>query len=481
MTAMAEPLDHLVVPLALAVLHSLWLTSLCVALFALVRPWLRTPTSAYAGALLSLLGCMAGFIGVFMASGRASPAALRLGPAPAVWLELVAAGWSIGALTCVARSGAGWLWLRWVVIEGSLPVTVEVERLFERLRVQAGVRPRVRVRASSRISSPMAAGLWAPVVLLPVSMLTGWPEPVLRAALVHELAHLRRGDHLAVVVQMVGHWLLFYHPAFRWLSAELRRLREYRCDQDSVRILGSKQLYVRALVAMEEARQSSLVPALTMQGGDLMTRVEHIFETPSGTRSRLPALATLAVLGAGAWIYVSALTPRAEASPPVPTELSIPWLPESITRWQTLISASAQTHQVPADVLALVMLIESRGRPEARSPAGAEGLMQVMPETALRIAEARGLDGFNPAHLSDPATNIDFGAWYLRQQFLTFAPSREAEGMLLAVSAYNAGPEAVGAVLRGQGELSAETRRYREIFRQLWSERARETSSLLPD
>lgn len=69
------------------------------------------------------------------------------------------------------------------------------------------------------------------------------------------------------------------------------------------------------------------------------------------------------------------------------------------------------------------------------SPAGARGLMQVMPGTAKQIAPAAGLP-YNPGRLtSDPAYNVALGSTYLRSLIDEFGPS-----LALVASGYNAGP-----------------------------------------
>ncbi len=69
------------------------------------------------------------------------------------------------------------------------------------------------------------------------------------------------------------------------------------------------------------------------------------------------------------------------------------------------------------------------------SPAGARGLMQVMPGTAKQIAPAAGLP-YNPGRLtSDPAYNVALGATYLRKLIDEFGPA-----IALVASGYNAGP-----------------------------------------
>lgn len=163
-----------------------------------------------------------------------------------------------------------------------------------------------------------------------------------------------------------------------------------------------------------------------------------------------------------------------------PFGLSIRWLPPTITRWRKEIEAAAHEHEVSADLLALMMLVESRGDPNALSRAGALGLMQIMPSTARHIASNRGMKDFNPRVLVDPAINLDFAAWYMQRMLRYFEPkSRDAdETMMLAISAYNAGPGTVNAFIRGS-RLPPQTRSYRKTFSALWADRGAASSATM--
>jgi len=92
----------------------------------------------------------------------------------------------------------------------------------------------------------------------------------------------------------------------------------------------------------------------------------------------------------------------------------------------------------PALVLAL-MREESSFRPAVSSPAGARGLMQLMPATAAEVARKQGLGGFRTELLYEPAVNVRLGVAYLDGLVGRF-PGRPAA----AIGGYNAGPGAVG-------------------------------------
>lgn len=109
-----------------------------------------------------------------------------------------------------------------------------------------------------------------------------------------------------------------------------------------------------------------------------------------------------------------------------------------------LVAAAARAHNVPPALLHALIKAESGYNPKARSPAGAVGLMQLMPDTAREMGVENALD---------PEDNVQGGARYLKRMLTLFD-----NDITLAVAAYNAGPDAV--MRRGAVPPFAETRRY---------------------
>jgi soluble lytic murein transglycosylase-like protein len=93
------------------------------------------------------------------------------------------------------------------------------------------------------------------------------------------------------------------------------------------------------------------------------------------------------------------------------------------------IRSAAAYNAVEESLIRAIIHAESAYQPDARSPKGAQGLMQLMPATAAE------LDVANPF---DPAENIEGGARYLSQLLVQFKGDLD-----LATAAYNAGPNAV--------------------------------------
>ena len=95
---------------------------------------------------------------------------------------------------------------------------------------------------------------------------------------------------------------------------------------------------------------------------------------------------------------------------------------------------------------------ESAYRPRVSSPAGALGLMQLIPPTADRVAGELGIAGFETERLFDPETNIRLGTYYLRSLVERFGGSRP-----LAIASYNAGPGGGQRWLRKNGAAPTRT------------------------
>jgi hypothetical protein len=98
-------------------------------------------------------------------------------------------------------------------------------------------------------------------------------------------------------------------------------------------------------------------------------------------------------------------------------------------QYTPLITAVAREHKLEAALLHALITVESGYNPNARSPKGAIGLMQLMPETAKRYAVT---------DIWDPEENLRGGARYLRDLLAMFN-----DNLSLALAAYNAGEGAV--------------------------------------
>jgi soluble lytic murein transglycosylase-like protein len=127
---------------------------------------------------------------------------------------------------------------------------------------------------------------------------------------------------------------------------------------------------------------------------------------------------------------------------------------DSVDPWRGFISEASLRFGIPEGWIIRVMRAESGGKTVLNgrpiiSPAGAVGLMQVMPGTWTPLRDSLNL-GNNP---HDPHDNIIAGTAYLRMMYDQF-------GYPGLFGAYNAGPGRYAAYLRGKSRLPAETIAY---------------------
>ena len=160
-----------------------------------------------------------------------------------------------------------------------------------------------RVFSSERVREAIVVGFWRPVVLLPLSWLAEMPPDVLEAMMAHELAHIRRWDVWANLLQRLVETLLFYHPAVWWLSRRLSVEREMCADELAVAATKQRVAYAEALQTLGRKRldQSATAQLASAMGGNkmmLLNRVRNILGlAPSRELTRWWPAGLLALLG----------------------------------------------------------------------------------------------------------------------------------------------------------------------------------------
>ena len=104
------------------------------------------------------------------------------------------------------------------------------------------------------------------------------------------------------------------------------------------------------------------------------------------------------------------------------------------------IKEVSELHGIDPFIVAAVARTESSWLSDAQSHVGALGLMQIMPETGLYLAEERGLS-LELEQLNDPRVSLDYGTYYLKKLY------KEFKNWDTVFAAYNAGPTQVASWL----------------------------------
>jgi soluble lytic murein transglycosylase len=123
--------------------------------------------------------------------------------------------------------------------------------------------------------------------------------------------------------------------------------------------------------------------------------------------------------------------------------------------YEQIVRGHARNYELDPALLAAVIYQESKFRANAKSDAGAIGLMQLQPETARGIAIRTGGSLFQTSDLYNPEINVRYGSWYLRHLLNKYSDEKTA------LAAYNAGQSNVDEWrAAGKGIQFSETQAY---------------------
>lgn len=218
--------------------------------------------------------------------------------------------WMGGVLLLALRALGGWWQLERVRKRASGIVPAELQATFQRINRQLRTGRNVALRFSHEVVSPLAMGIWRTAVILPASILAQLSPEELESVLAHELAHIRRWDYVANLLQTAIESLLFFHPAVWWISRRTRDLREVCCDAVAAQTCEDPVVYAQALLRLEEERTQRLRLAVALNNGQtpLLGRVKQILgegrQMETGMKSGVQAAV------AGAVVVALMLTPQ---------------------------------------------------------------------------------------------------------------------------------------------------------------------------
>jgi beta-lactamase regulating signal transducer with metallopeptidase domain len=238
---------------------------------------------------------------------RATTAPVRMAATRRSYLREAALSlWAAGALLLLARLFTGLILAR-RVIRAATPVE-------DRIRPMRGL----RVLESARVSVPLTAGIFRPVVLLPESW-REWESERLRAVLAHERSHVERRDGLVRVAARLHRAMLWFSPVAWWLERHLAELAECASDDSAVAETMDRSAYAAIVLDFFRAGRKPLVmEGLAMaQGGSAERRIDRILVGgPIRARLRRTTRIAVLVLTAGSVVMVAALQNRPAAPAP---------------------------------------------------------------------------------------------------------------------------------------------------------------------
>jgi beta-lactamase regulating signal transducer with metallopeptidase domain len=213
--------------------------------------------------------------------------------------------------------------------KGSWSPQQQLHTLFEELKLAVGTTRRVELRVSYRERCPVVLGFFRPVILLPADIAGEAELNQARQVLRHELAHVRRYDDWANLVQHFVQAVFFFHPAVWWIGKHLSLEREIACDDYVLQQGGGRRNYALILASVASRIHKPtpmLAPGVSNSNSQLQQRISMILDTRRNSSPSLAGTPLVTILTATGFVASLALFsgPRlvlAATSAPAPAAL----------------------------------------------------------------------------------------------------------------------------------------------------------------
>lgn len=200
--------------------------------------------------------------------------------------------------------------------KGDEALQQEVAALAARLRLRHS--PRLRIDKTA--ITPFVTGLWTPTLVMPETLPPGIPAEVREALLIHELAHIKRGDILVRWIQNLARLLFFFWPPIWWVCRRLERYAEIACDEWAIRFSSANpEAYAEALLVIARGvrvrRWRGCEVGLSSTVGTMTARLERILSAGDERSPRMSWLILVFILCWGVFVLSgSALARHSEVS-----------------------------------------------------------------------------------------------------------------------------------------------------------------------
>lgn len=254
---------------------------------------------------------------------RALPTSEPATPAPregvpvARWLGWI---WLLGVVGLGLRVAVQNLRFAWRLRRDGTPISASVAARLEACRALLGVRTHLRVIETDHVQSPAVYGLLRPTLLLPRGLAAEFSPEQLRFVLLHELAHVKRGDTLMTWVMAALQVLHWFNPVV-WLAfARMRVDRELACDAlvlgcgRDEEAVGYGETILRLLEVMNRGNSMPGLVGILEDKRQIQERIRGIAAFRRPSRASASALLLLLALG---WVGLTDAASNSKPLPPV--------------------------------------------------------------------------------------------------------------------------------------------------------------------
>jgi len=222
------------------------------------------------------------------------------------WQGLVLLSWAAVAVSLLLLLLQRSFFVRGLVAQAD-EASAAMQDSLNKCRARIGLRREVALKLSAITGSPAACGLIHPVILIPQNLAPRLEANDLQAVLLHELAHIKRGDLWINLAQTLLQIVYFYNPLLWLANAIIRRTREQAVDEAVLVAMGdTAQQYPETLVNIAKLAFRKR-PALSLRlvgvvesRSALSGRIRHMLTRPLPKTAKLGGggLAVVAIVAA---------------------------------------------------------------------------------------------------------------------------------------------------------------------------------------
>ena len=235
-----------------------------------------------------------------------SIAPLAVPAVPITWQGVVFLLWLAVAAGMLLLLGQRAIFVRGLVAQAKNANRPMLDTL-DQCRKSMKIKRLVSLKVSPNATSPAVCGLWRPVILIPHNMPAALGSADLRVVLLHELAHIKRGDLWVNLIQTLLQIVYFYNPLLWLANAVIRRAREQAVDEAVLVAMGEKaSQYPQTLVSVAKLAFKRPTLSLRLIGvveskSALTARIKRILNRP------IPKSAKLGILGLALIVITAAI------------------------------------------------------------------------------------------------------------------------------------------------------------------------------
>jgi len=185
--------------------------------------------------------------------------------------------WLLGVSIFLIRFAGGLWYVNRLKTRNVYSAPDIASKYLKKLTTQFPMLRKVKVLESARVNAPIVAGIFKPVILFPIGMISQLHPSQVEAILAHEIAHILRSDMLTQTLCSLAKALLFYHPAMWWMQHSLAEEREFACDEFALNLTSNPPALAKALANVKAWESNELAMAFQNKQHYLLNRISRIF------------------------------------------------------------------------------------------------------------------------------------------------------------------------------------------------------------